>query len=155
MVFFLPMFFLFSCSWITHFAVANRSDQTVGLTYAFKHGAAGTGCTRCFDIENFGGPETPAGGEFRDAETVWEALPADRFALSEDRCTVALTLEPGQIVKIGSMATYTGHKSGRQAHFRIARLTLQTDKGTITYSDFELVRQFKKKSDLLYVLAYE
>lgn len=146
---------LFSCSWLTDFVVMNGSDAPIELNYRFKLIKDKNGLPTCPGLKFFGGPEIPKNGEYKGSKTYWVALSSERYQYSESECAVTLTLEPDQIIKIGSIPTYTGHKSGRGDFLGVEQLTLKTKDGLITYSGLELVRRFKKKADILYILEYK
>ena len=140
---------LVSCSWLTSFYVANKSDKPIVVTYRYKqYKNPKTQETICYFEES---KELPRVCKEDDCRT----LQPDEYRYDKDKCELEVTLAPGEAIKVAKICcTYTGPDERFAHRFDVGELTIKTPSGLIRYDGFELLKTFKKKDDTLYVLEY-
>ncbi len=143
--------FALGCSWITDFAVSNRSESPIRITYSYS------GTSSECPFERWERPAitstAPMGWWRPRAE--WTELSHDAYHLDPEGCSVSTSLQPGTAVRVAEGLNYTGHRSGRWGILADLRLTIASPSGEITLQGLELVRSFSKRSDVLYEYRYE
>jgi hypothetical protein len=139
------------CSWMTAFAVSNRSETPIEITYSYSGP---------FQTCPFVGSKPPA---VASTETMgwwrphaeWTELDRSQYRVDLQVCSIGITLPPNTAVRIARELNYTGHQSGRWGILADLSLTISAPSGEITLTGFELVRSFSKRSDALYEFSYQ
>jgi len=150
-----------ACSWLTAFAVSNRSDQPIAVVYQYRPNGqdfvaeserANQGCP----LLSSSPPAVADAASIRwwRANPQWRELDSSEFAYDSTSCRIQLELQPGLSVRVAVGMNYTGPKSGRWGELSNLHLEIRSRKGAISYSGFELVRRFRKRSDVLYELSH-
>jgi len=145
MVVFLVLF-LQSCSWVTDFYIVNKSGKQIIITYFNKQSKnPGSQEIKCF-------LKQPIVCKEEDIQTGrCRALKPDEYSYDEEKCTMELTLAPGDAVKIDrACCSYTGPGSFSP----MGSLIIKTSGGSIRYDGIELLKAFEKVDKTLYVLNY-
>lgn len=142
-------FFLQSCSWITHFHVANRSDRNIVVTYSYSpHKNLANQEFSC----RF--KEFTVCKEGEDVKAACRDLNPDEYDYDKERCTIKLALATGDVIKIHSACcSYTGPEHSPELSL-LGPLTIETPGGSIRYEGKELLKAFEKVDKTLYVLYY-
>lgn len=139
---------LSSCSWITDFVIANRSDAELSVSYLVNGKSCPDG--------NF--IIVPARKEIADLEkdgVKWQRLTSKEYTCDESAFVVATTLPSGTALLVARIATYTGNISsyGNNA-FNVLRLELKGSEGEVSLKGMQVLKAFKFESKTLYVLHY-
>lgn len=138
--------FLQSCSWVTDFYIVNRSDKHIIITYFDKQSKNPSSQEiKCFF-------EQPIVCKEEDMKTgKCRTLKPDEYSYNQEKCTIELTLAPGDAVKIDrACCSYTGPESFSP----LGSLIIKTPGGSIRYEGIELLKAFEKIDKTLYVLYY-
>lgn len=178
----IPLFILFllqSCSWITDFYVLNSSKSPIVITFKqpkspettpyleklkaknpeLYQKIKSTQCPLEKDIKNGKYPEI-CDEEFKNCRT----LNPTEYKFDREECSVELTLESNQAVKLFSICcSYTGFKDEKEDIKNISQsaeedtisLTIKSFTITTQYKGIDLVRAFKKQKKTRYVLKYK
>lgn len=173
------LFFLQSCSWITDFYVLNSSKNPIVVTFKQPKAPETTlyleklkaenpelykklkpkPCPLERDIENGKYPEVCD----KNLENC-RILSPEEYRFNKDECSIELTLEKNQAVKIFSICcSYTGVSEDKQSNKKSSQhaeedtftLTIKSASGLIQYKGIELMKAFKKKENTKYVLEYK
>lgn len=150
-----------ACSWLTAFAVSNRSDQPISVVYYYR--PSGQVFLATPEQKDQGCPllvsSRPALAEapstsWWHSDPRWRDLSSSEFTFDQASCRIEVELEPGHALRVASGSNYTGLNSGRWGDLSGLHLEIRSRRGVVAYSGFELVRQFQKRSDSLYELPY-
>jgi len=142
--------FLQSCSWVTDFYIVNKSGKQVIITYFNKQSKnPGSQEIKCFLNQ-------PMVCKEEDIQTgKCRTLKPDEYSYDEKKCTMELTLAPGDAVKIDrACCSYTGPEYSAGLA-RLGSLIIKTSEGSIRYDGIELLKAFEKVNKTLYVLNYK
>ena len=145
LIFVLVLFFQ-SCSWVTDFYIVNRSGKDIVITYFNKQSKNPSNQEiKCF-------LEQPMVCKEDDIQTgKCRTLKPDEYSYDKEKCTMELTLAPGDAVKIDrACCSYTGPGSFAP----LGSLIIKTSDGSIRYDGMELLKAFEKVDKTLYVLYY-
>ena len=147
---------LLSCSWLTAFAVSNRSDSPIEVSYGlWDLNPASQGKGACL-LPKEDPPAVASTDEIHwwSARPTWRDLPPEAYSFSEERCEYRVRLEPKMALRVGRAGTYTGHDDYNRWRFPVVCLYLKTANGELFYNGEELRQRFKKHNDSLYELVY-
>ncbi len=152
LVIIVPILFLSSCSWITDFFVANKSDKAIELTFRYKQYGATHTCSFKQSDETL--VLTAMDKLDSDSRDSWRKLQPNEYVYDNDKCEIRITLSPDHAIRVCRMGTYTGNAENRLHFFELSYLWIQRSDGRIQYEGLDLLKAFKKKSDTLYILMY-
>jgi hypothetical protein len=138
---------LCGCSWITDLVVANRSDDPLELLVSVPRHAGSAGrVTECLWPQK--GLRGLALSDLSE-KAQWKTLEQDQVRYDDSTCVATMTLAPNTGVAIAAVGTYTGNwKRRAPSRLPVESLTLRTPDGSITYTGLELLKRFKRKSDV-------
>jgi hypothetical protein len=143
--------FIASCSWNTRFAISNKMDSDITVRVHSKPYLHAQTKERICSIVKW--PRLQVTDDylwyFNSGE--WKDLPSDRQYIDESNCSIEFSLYPGESVVIANGGTYTGARADEDV-IDVASITITSESKTISYSGIQLLAQFKKIDDMLYVL---
>ncbi len=147
---------IFGCSWITRFAVSNKSDDPITVIYSMAPYEHQKTKERICAIEKWFLPEITKDNLWRFNTGNWNDLSNENYILNSEECSVELTLNPGESVRVATKGTYTGHEGryGKKS-LDLTYLIIRTKDGEIVLKGWELLKRFKKVTDTLYVYSHE
>ena len=138
---------LVGCSWVTTFAVANKSAAPIVVEYRIS--SAGNKTPPCPDGQAVEEPRVVAItdiGNINGSKTVIE------YSCSPEQRLVTLTLAPSYAVSIFKSFMYSGESIREED---VIALSVSGERGTVSYTGNQLASNFKKHSDSLYILSYQ
>ncbi len=142
---------LAACSWITDFAVSNRSEVPIRVELHSPYDDPKT-CRIWLQFSLALAPSTSLDGWRPRPE--WTPLPLEEVHVDRERCSLALELPPATALRIARGTNYSGPESGRSGELADLELVLTTKSGKLAFAGLELVRAFEKRNRGLYELAY-
>ena len=149
-----------ACSYVTVFAVCNRSDRVITVIYAYRPGGqkfeAGSESRIECPLPAAAPPalgDAPAIGWWRVEPPVFRELTPSEFTFDPTRCRIEVELQPGQALRLGGGFMYPA--TGDWGELANLELEIRSTQGAISYSEFELLHQFRRRSDSFYELQYD
>ncbi len=143
---------LSGCSWITKFAISNKTDNDLAISITVKtYNHAKTKEVICPIIK---WPKLELSNDnlwyFNTGH--WVEFPRNRQVVDSLNCIIEFDLKSGESVVIANAGTYTGSQEGEEV-IDVLKLKIEQQDKSATYKGVELLESFEKVDDTLYVLS--
>ena len=144
---------LSGCSWITTFAIVNASRAPITISYTI--GTEATKVPACPDGVFLPFPRVVPVKELATLEGLSKEAQKADFTCEKSTRTVTLSLAPEQAVSLFRVGTYTGPNSERDYRLDLMKLNIKGESGELQYGGRQVLRDFEKSNDALWILTYK
>lgn len=137
---------LCACSYRYDFAVVNKTDHAIDVTYRFKEYTPAI-------AEEFVARHSPAKltlTEFQKAEYHWQNIPKDEYRFDKLTGEFTVSLAPEEALFLQYAYNYQGNEN----EFDVDRIKITGAKGSIDLKGRQAQTQFQLESDTKLVLRY-